>query len=95
MEILLTYDVDTTSAQGKKRLRQVAKICEAYGQRVQKSVFELVITAGQLVTMQHQLQELLTGADSLRMYQLPQGTLVKAKTLGPHNHIPEGQPWVL
>jgi len=40
MNILITYDVSTVTPQGRKRLRQVAKACEAYGQRVQKSVFD-------------------------------------------------------
>jgi CRISPR-associated protein Cas2 len=39
LNILITYDVSTVTPQGRKRLRQVAKACEAYGQRVQKSVF--------------------------------------------------------
>jgi|GEM_PF-2135478 len=39
MNILITYDVSTVTPQGRKRLRQVAKACEACGQRVQKSVF--------------------------------------------------------
>ena len=41
--IVLSYDVDTTDAAGAKRLRKVAKICEAKGCRVQNSVFELLV----------------------------------------------------
>jgi hypothetical protein len=48
MNILITYDVSTVTPQGRKRLRQVAKACEAYGQRVQKSVFECRLTETQL-----------------------------------------------
>ena len=40
MLILITYDVNTETAAGRKRLRQVAKQCVNYGQRVQNSVFE-------------------------------------------------------
>lgn len=42
MEFLVTYDADTTTAEGRRRLRRVAKTCESYGLRVQKSVFEIV-----------------------------------------------------
>jgi CRISPR-associated protein Cas2 len=45
IDIVVTYDVNTEDAAGRKRLRKVAKICEAYGQRVQKSVFECSVTA--------------------------------------------------
>lgn len=44
MYILVTYDVDTTGKSGQKRLRQVAKACMDYGQRVQNSVFECELT---------------------------------------------------
>lgn len=40
MEILVAYDISTVSPAGERRLRAVAKVCEGYGQRVQKSVFE-------------------------------------------------------
>lgn len=40
MLILITYDVNTVDAEGRRRLRQVAKTCVAHGQRVQNSVFE-------------------------------------------------------
>ena len=44
MNILVTYDVDTISENGQRRLRQVAKICKNYGLRVQNSVFECDVT---------------------------------------------------
>lgn len=43
MELLVTYDVSTETKEGRRRLRRVAKVCEGYGQRVQKSVFECVV----------------------------------------------------
>ena len=30
--VLITYDVDTISETGAKRLRKVAKVCQDYGQ---------------------------------------------------------------
>ena len=47
MLILITYDVDTTTKDGEKRLRKVAKECVNYGQRVQNSVFECLLTEAQ------------------------------------------------
>ena len=48
MLVLITYDVNTTDAAGKRRLRNVAKLCVAHGQRVQNSVFECSLDAAQL-----------------------------------------------
>lgn len=48
MYILVTYDVDTTTKEGARRLRCVAKACMNYGQRVQNSVFECDVTEAQL-----------------------------------------------
>ncbi len=41
--VLITYDVSTQDAEGRKRLRKVAKECVNYGQRVQNSVFECML----------------------------------------------------
>ena len=49
MLILITYDVDTTTKDGERRLRKVSKECVNYGQRVQNSVFECLITEAQFV----------------------------------------------
>ena len=71
MLVLITYDVSTETAAGQARLRKVAKRCENYGQRVQNSVFECLIDAGQLKHLKHQLTELIDpDTDSLRFYYL-------------------------
>lgn len=70
LNILITYDVSTTTRQGRKRLRQVAKACEAYGQRVQKSVFECRFTETQLNVLKL-LRIINRNEDSLRFYRLP------------------------
>ena len=49
MYVLVTYDVSTQDKAGRKRLRTIAKICLDYGQRVQNSVFELLVDPGQWV----------------------------------------------
>ncbi len=71
MEILVTYDVATESSEGRRRLRRVAKICEAFGQRVQYSVFECMVNAAQLELLKHQLEGVIEpDQDSLRIYRL-------------------------
>lgn len=71
MLVLVTYDVNTTDAAGKRRLRQVAKKCVAYGQRVQNSVFECNVDVSQYKRLQAELKELIDPeTDSLRFYTL-------------------------
>ncbi|MBP2706102.1 CRISPR-associated endonuclease Cas2 [Microbispora sp. RL4-1S] len=52
-QLLLTYDVATTTPEGRRRLRQMAKLCEGYGHRVQKSVFEITCSDAELLTLLH------------------------------------------
>lgn len=71
MLVLVTYDVNTETPAGRKRLRQVAKACENYGQRVQHSVFECLVEPAQWVALRGQLENLIDPAtDSLRFYFL-------------------------
>ncbi|SER92525.1 CRISPR-associated endonuclease Cas2 [Salisediminibacterium halotolerans] len=71
MLVLITYDVSTSSESGAKRLRQVAKICERYGQRVQNSVFECYIDNSQYVMVKNDLKKVIkVESDSLRFYQI-------------------------
>ena len=71
MLVLVTYDVNTQTAAGRKRLRKVSKACQNYGQRVQNSVFECLIDAAQSRFLKHQLSELIDkDKDSLRFYYL-------------------------
>lgn len=55
MLVLITYDVNTEDAAGKKRLRQIAKQCVNYGQRVQNSAFECLLDTAQCRRLQHKL----------------------------------------
>ena len=71
MLILITYDVNTTTKDGEKRLRKVAKECVNFGQRVQNSVFECLITEVQFVRLKATLEAIIDGtADSIRFYFL-------------------------
>ena len=69
--VLVTYDVSTESEGGKRRLRRVAKQCENFGQRVQNSVFECLLTPAQWADLKHNLEkEIDENHDSLRYYFL-------------------------
>lgn len=71
MLILVTYDVNTETAAGRKRLRKVAKQCVNYGQRVQNSVFECQVDSVKFRQMKAILEDLIdTEKDSLRFYNL-------------------------
>ena len=83
MDILLTYDVDTTTPAGRRRLRQVAKLCEGYGTRVQKSVFEIVATEVDLLTLLDSVNKTIDpDRDSVRIYRLPHNGFDAVHTLG-------------
>jgi CRISPR-associated protein Cas2 len=70
-DLLVTYDVSTTTAAGQKRLRKVAKACEAFGQRVQYSVFEVSVNPVQGERLRARLTEIIDPKeDSLRIYTL-------------------------
>ena len=71
MMILVTYDVDTVSPSGQKRLRKVAKACQDYGQRVQNSVFECQVNEAQFVVLMDRLKNIIDKTlDSIRIYRL-------------------------
>ncbi len=71
MMVLVSYDVNTISSDGKRRLRKVAKTCQNYGQRVQFSVFECLVDPEQWTRLKLQLLEQYNPEeDSLRFYFL-------------------------
>ncbi len=80
MLVLITYDVNTETVAGRKRLRQVAKQCVNYGQRVQNSVFECVLDSTKCREVQHKLEQIIDNdKDSLRFYYL--GNNYKSKVV--------------
>ena len=71
MLVLVTYDVNTLEEGGKKRLRQIARACQDYGQRVQFSVFEIEADPAQWTALKAKLERLIKPeVDSLRYYYL-------------------------
>lgn len=83
MLYLVTYDVNTTTAAGRKRLRQVARRCIAFGQRVQNSVFECNINEAQAVNLRAALEAIIdVKTDSLRFYNLGNHYRTKVTHIG-------------
>ena len=71
MMVLVTYDVNTETLAGQKRLRKVSKACLNYGQRVQNSVFECIIDPARLKELQATLETLINPEkDSIQYYYL-------------------------
>ncbi|MGA7951522.1 MAG: CRISPR-associated endonuclease Cas2 [Thiobacillaceae bacterium] len=83
MLIIVTYDVSTETAAGRKRLRRVAKVCESMGQRVQKSVFECTVDEMQFEQLERALlAEIDEAEDNLRFYRITEPVEVRVKQHG-------------
>jgi CRISPR-associated protein Cas2 len=71
MMMIVSYDVSTTTSEGRRRLRQVAKACQNFGQRVQDSVFECVVDPEQWTRLRLRLLDIHNAdEDSLRFYHM-------------------------
>jgi CRISPR-associated protein Cas2 len=83
MLIIVTYDVSTETAAGRKRLRRVAKTCESVGQRVQKSVFECTVDEMQFEQLERKLlAEIDVTKDNLRFYRITEPIEMRVKQHG-------------
>lgn len=83
MLILVCYDVNTESKEGRRRLRRVAKVCESTGQRVQKSVFECQVTLAEYEGLERRLlAEINPLQDCLRLYRIPDSRGAEVKEYG-------------
>lgn len=92
MMVLVTYDVCTEDAEGRKRLRLVAKQCKNYGQRVQNSVFECLVDPTQFAELKHKLEKIIDEEkDSLRYYYLGKNWKKRVEHVGAkETYDPEG-----
>ena len=83
MMILVTYDVETLTPAGQKRLRKVARACLDYGQRVQNSVFECLVTEAQFVSLKARIKGIIDEeADSVRFYHMGNGWQNHVESMG-------------
>lgn len=96
MLLVVTYDVNTASADGARRLRKVAKLCLHYGVRVQNSVFEVLVDAAQLNSLKRELGKVIDAEhDSVRFYRLGNSYKSKIDTMGRSSLIQAGEPLLL
>lgn len=96
IDLLICYDVATTTDTGRRRLRLVAKICVAHGQRVQNSVFEVSVTDVQLLTLREKLLTILDPTeDSIRMYRLRQPRERFMEAFGRDQYIDFTDPMII
>jgi len=83
MYVIIGYDVNTMSAEGRKRLRKVSKACQNYGQRVQNSLFECCIDYGTFLKLKNELEKIINKeTDSLRYYYLGNNWEKKVEHVG-------------
>lgn len=93
MLVLITYDVNTQTKDGRTRLRKVAKQCVNYGARVQNSVFECILDAGKCREVKHKLEQLIDkDKDSLRFYYLGDKYKTKVEHIGAKDTINVEEP---
>jgi CRISPR-associated protein Cas2 len=92
MMVLVTYDVSTQTADGRRRLRRVAKACENVGQRVQNSVFECLVEPAMWAKLRHRLEQIVEpDEDSLRYYFLGRNWRRRVEHVGAKpTYDPEG-----
>ena len=86
MLVLITYDVSTTDAAGKRRLRQVAKkVCSTWTARAKFRYLSAALDAAQLRLLQAELTALIDPkTDSLRFYSLGNHYQTKVQHIGAH-----------
>lgn len=83
MMVVIAYDVSTVDKSGQRRLSRVAKTCLNYGQRVQNSVFECIVTPDQWIQLRRMLiDEIEESTDSLRFYFLGSRYQEKVEHIG-------------
>lgn len=83
MMVLITYDVDTMSSSGNKRLRKVARECVNYGSRVQNSVFECLLTKAQFTLLKSKIESVIdVELDSVRFYFLGNNWNKRIESIG-------------
>lgn len=96
MLIIVTYDVSTETAAGRKRLRRVAKVCESMGQRVQKSVFECQVNEMQFEKLERDLlAEIDETEDNLRFYRITEPVEVRVRQHGVFRAVDFEGPLIL
>ena len=95
MDILVTYDIRTGDRAGERRLARVAAICQAYGERVQYSVFECRLSAQGYERLKTELLETIVQGDTVRLYRVPGRISDAREVLGRRRPREVGDPWII
>jgi CRISPR-associated protein Cas2 len=96
MFVLVSYDVSTTDSGGPRRLKNVAKACKDYGQRVQYSVFECIVDPAQWAVLKQRLiDEIDQEKDSLRFYYLGSNWRRRVEHIGAKETIDQEGPLIV
>lgn len=88
MMVVVAYDVNTQLPAGRRRLRHVARECMKFGQRVQNSVFECVVTPADMLILKQRLVNIIDAEeDSLILYELGAKYSRKIDRYGIYRHV--------
>jgi|CZCA01.1.fsa_nt_gi CRISPR-associated protein Cas2 len=95
-DVLIAYDVNTETREGRRRLRKIAQVCENYGQRVQYSVFECSVTPMQLEELECEVVSIMDHEeDSIRIYVLHGGREGSLRAYGQDKYVDFDAPLVI
>lgn len=96
MLVIVSYDVSTETAAGRRRLRRVARVCESAGQRVQKSVFECKVDLAGFEELERRLlAEIKPEEDCLRFYRLTEPVKLHVREYGKFRAVDFDGPLVV
>lgn len=96
MMVIVSYDVSTTTAGGRRRLSRVSKECLNYGLRVQNSVFECQVDPVQYVCLKNKLLNIINDeTDSIKFYFLGSNWKNKIECYGCKQVVSVDEPMVL
>jgi len=96
VNVLISYDVSTETADGRRRLRKVAQACQDFGQRVQKSVFECSVSEAQFEEVLRRLLDIIEKTeDSLRVYRLTEPREKHVQVYGLDGRMDFEEPLIL
>lgn len=95
MDVLVAYDVNTETKEGRRRLRRVATTCKDFGQRVQYSVFECRVNEAQLENLRARLLKIIDEEeDSLRIYRLHPPRHKNIESYGQDSYVSYDDPLI-
>ncbi len=96
MDVVVAYDIETVDRRGERRLRAVARICEGYGVRRQKSVFECRLSDVQFIRLVEELKSTIDPrVDSVVFYGLGRLFDDARSSIGKAMDHDHSGPWVL